>query len=62
MRRRSVSTLSSSGSFELTRPSTTILSLGMKRRGSKPPARSVSYSSKKRSTLSWENARSATGS
>ena len=44
------STDSNSGSLELTMPSTTVTPLGMNRRGSKPPARSVSYSSRKRST------------
>ncbi len=32
--------------FEVTRPSTTVLPFGTKRSGSKPPARSLSYSMK----------------
>ena len=38
--------LSSVPLFEVTRPSTTVLPFGTKRSGSKPPARSVSYSMK----------------
>src|ERR1700683_389457 len=43
------SPFSSCGSFELTSPSTTVLFLGMKRRGSNVPERSSSYSRRKRS-------------
>src|SRR6185437_2332916 len=47
MRRLMSSFFSSVPLFEVTRPSTTILlPLGRKRSGSKPPARSVSYSRK----------------
>ena len=44
------------------RPSTTILPLGTKRSGSKPPERASSYSRKKPSTLSSPNSASATWS
>src|SRR4029079_13441153 len=45
--RRLISSLDSSVPvFEVTRPSTTCLPLGTKRKGSKPPARSLSYSMK----------------
>src|ERR1700735_2908354 len=43
------SLLSSSGSFELTSPSTTVLFFGTKRSGSNVPERSSSYSRRKRS-------------
>src|SRR5262245_22251148 len=46
MRRLSSSLLSSAPLLEVTRPSTTILPLGTKRSGSKPPARALSYSMK----------------
>ena len=46
MRRLSWSLLSSAPVFEVMTPSTTCLPLGSKRSGSKPPARSVSYSMK----------------
>src|SRR5262249_56017927 len=46
MRRLITSLDSSVPLFEVTRPSTTILPLGTKRSGSKPPARSLSYSMK----------------
>jgi len=46
MRRRSSSTGSSVPDFDVTSPSTTVLPGGMKRSGSKPPARSLSYSRK----------------
>ena len=54
--------LDNCGSFELTRPSTTRLSFGMKRSGSKPPERSSSYSRKKPCTLRRPNTLSATES
>ena len=45
--RRLISSLDSSVPvFEVTRPSTTFLPFGTKRSGSKPPARSLSYSMK----------------
>src|SRR4051794_27419488 len=44
MRRLIISFDSSCPVFDVTRPSTTVLSLGSKRSGSKPPARSESYS------------------
>src|SRR6266581_283755 len=50
MRRFRSSFFSRSGTLELTRPSTTVLPFGTWRSGSKPPARSVSYSRKKAST------------
>src|SRR5262249_53286183 len=62
MRRRSESSDSSSGSFELISPSTTIFGAGTNRSGEKSPARSVSYSSRKRSTRSWPKAFSAMAS
>ena len=46
MRRLSSSLLSSVPLLEVTRPSTTVLSFGTRRSGSKPPARSESYSMK----------------
>src|SRR5450830_1431468 len=46
MRRLSSSLDSSRPLFEVTRPSTTVLPFGTKRSGSKPPARSLSYSRK----------------
>src|SRR5580704_3328116 len=46
MRRLISSRLSSRPDLLVTKPSTTVLSLGRKRSGSKPPARSVSYSMK----------------
>src|SRR5205085_7023934 len=46
MRRLSSSLDSSLPDFEVTRPSTTVLPFGTKRSGSKPPARSESYSMK----------------
>jgi class 3 adenylate cyclase len=61
-RRRKVSIGSSCGSFELTRPSTAILSVGRKRSGRKSPARALSYSRKKASTGMRLNSFSATGS
>src|SRR5215467_3729988 len=48
MRRLRLSSGSSAGSLVLRRPSITILPFGTKRSGSNPPARSVSYSSRKR--------------
>src|SRR2546426_1117336 len=62
MRRFSSSFDSSFGFLVLTRPSTTFLFFGTKRRGSKPPARSVSYSRKNPSTAVPPNTVSATGS
>src|SRR6266699_1057789 len=62
MRRLRSSFFSSSGTLELTRPSTTVLPFGTWRSGSKPPARSVSYSRKKASTSTPVNTRSATKS
>src|SRR5581483_12466467 len=50
-RRRRSSSFSSAVDFELTMPSTTPLSLGTWRSGAKPPARGVSNSSRKCSTL-----------
>ena len=46
IRRFSASLDSSVPDFEVTRPSTTSLFFGTNRSGSKPPARSVSYSMK----------------
>jgi len=43
----------------VTSPSTTVLPFGTKRSGAKPPARSLSYSSRKVSTGSVPNSRSA---
>src|SRR6266545_1512074 len=62
MRRLSSSLDSSSGFLVLTRPSTTFFPFGTKRSGSKPPARSVSYSRKNPSTAVPPNAVSATAS
>ncbi len=62
IRRLRSSLLSSSGRLVVTRPSTTCLPSGTKRRGSKPPERSSSYSRKKPSTSSSLNSASATKS
>src|SRR6185312_11258334 len=60
MRRLMSSFDSSRPVFEVTRPSTTWRSLGTKRSGSKPPARSESYSMKKPCTLILPNRISCT--
>ena len=62
MRRLRSSFFSSPGTFELMSPSTTVLPFGTNRSGSKPPARSVSYSRKNAFTFSCVNTVSATGS
>src|SRR5262249_32182203 len=62
IRRLSSSFDSNPGSLLDTRPSTTVLFLGMKRSGANVPARAVSYSRKYESTLMWLNNISATGS
>src|ERR1700733_1416014 len=53
---------SSSGRLVVTRPRTTCLPFGTKRKGSNPPERSSSYSRKNPSTSSSENSASATKS
>src|SRR5438445_1921308 len=62
MRRSSSSTGSSRATLVLTSPSTTILSLGTKRKGAKLPALGLSYSSRKRWCGSSLNNRSAIAS
>src|SRR2546426_1529489 len=62
MRRLSSSTGSSRATLVLTSPSTTILSLGTKRKGAKLPALGLSYSSRKRWCGSSLNSRSAIAS
>ena len=64
MRRSNASTVSTSPVLVVTRPSTTIGALpsgplGTKRSGSKPPARAVSYSSRRRSKRKVEKSSSA---
>jgi len=63
IRRFNSSLLSSIPDLLVTSPSTTTLCpRGTKRSGSKPPARSLSYSMKYASALIWLNSTSATGS
>src|SRR5690606_38385938 len=62
MRRLMSSLLSRSPSFVVTRPSTTVLPFGRKRKGAKSPERGSSYSRKNASISSSLNMISATGS